>query len=106
MLMSLAVSVFFGKTKIDHIDDVGFVSEANQKVIRFNISVDVILAVDKLNSGDLGILVVSKSFLTIWSASIRTVFKLNFLLFKLKRSSRLGPNKEITMTWCCPSVPE
>lgn len=35
---------------------------------------------------------------TNWSASIRTVFRLNFRLQKLKRSSRLGPNKSRTMT--------
>ena len=36
--------------------------------------------------------------LTIWSASSRTVFRLNFREQKLNRSSRLGPNNSITIT--------
>jgi hypothetical protein len=35
---------------------------------------------------------------TNWSASMRTVFRLNFRLQKLKRSSRLGPRRSSTMT--------
>ena len=42
---------------------------------------------------------------TIWSASIKTVFKENFLPQKLNRSSRLGPNKSITRTLYSPSIP-
>ena len=34
----------------------------------------------------------------IWSASIRTVFIVNLLEQKLKRSSRLGPKRSITNT--------
>lgn len=40
-----------------------------------------------------------------WSASIRTVFKLNFLSQKLKRSSKLGPSRSITIILCSFSVP-
>ena len=36
--------------------------------------------------------------LTIWSASSRTVLRLNFREQKLNRSSRLGPNNSITIT--------
>lgn len=36
--------------------------------------------------------------LTIWSASRRTVFRLNFREQKLNRSSRLGPSSSITIT--------
>jgi hypothetical protein len=36
---------------------------------------------------------------------MRTVFKENFLLQKLKRSSRLGPNKSRTKTLYSPSTP-
>lgn len=39
-----------------------------------------------------------KNALTIWSASSRTVLRLNFLEQKLKRSSRLGPSSSITIT--------
>ena len=40
-----------------------------------------------------------------WSASRRTVLRLSFLLQKLKRSSRLGPNSSITITLYSPSHP-
>jgi hypothetical protein len=36
--------------------------------------------------------------LTNWSASMSTVFRLNFRLQKLKRSSKLGPSRSMTMT--------
>lgn len=40
----------------------------------------------------------------IWSMIIKTVFKLNFLPQKVKRSSRDGPNKSITIILYSPSV--
>jgi len=39
-----------------------------------------------------------KTFLTSWSTSIRTVLRLNFLLQRLNKSSRLGPKRSITIT--------
>jgi hypothetical protein len=36
--------------------------------------------------------------LTSWSASMRTVLRLNFLLQKLNKSSRDGPSRSITIT--------
>jgi hypothetical protein len=41
---------------------------------------------------------------TSWSASMRTVLRLNLRLQKLKRSSRLGPNNSITITLKSPSI--
>lgn len=48
---------------------------------------------------------ITKLFPTIWSASNRTVLRLNFLEQKLKRSSRLGLNNSITITLQSPSAP-
>ena len=43
--------------------------------------------------------------LTIWSASMTTVLTENLRLQKLKRSSKLGPNKSMTITLYSPSTP-
>jgi hypothetical protein len=40
----------------------------------------------------------ANSKLTSWSASIKTVLRLNFRLQKLNRSSRLGPSRSSTIT--------
>lgn len=40
----------------------------------------------------------SPSTRTNWSASISTVLRLNFLLQKLNRSSKLGPSRSMTIT--------
>lgn len=53
MLMSFTISILFGKTKIDHIDDVGFFSETEEEVIGLDISMDVVSTVNEFNSGDL-----------------------------------------------------
>eukprot|EP00983_Pelagomonas_calceolata_P054091 1143560-Pelagomonas_calceolata.AAC.8 len=42
---------------------------------------------------------------TIWSASMMTVLMENLRLQKLKRSSRLGPSRSMTMTLYSPSTP-
>ncbi len=42
---------------------------------------------------------------TIWSASMSTVLTENFRLQKLKRSSKLGPSRSMTMTLYSPSTP-
>ena len=41
----------------------------------------------------------------MWSASISTVFTVNLLLQKLKRSSKLGPSRSMTITLYSPSIP-
>lgn len=47
----------------------------------------------------------SAQSLTIWSASMSTLFTVSFLLQKLNRSSKLGPSRSITMTLYSPSIP-
>ncbi len=53
MLMSFTISILFGQTKIDHIDDVGFFSETEEEVIGLDISMDIVSTVNEFNSGDL-----------------------------------------------------
>jgi hypothetical protein len=56
VLMSLGVSVFLGQTEIDHIDNMRLLAQSDQKVVRLDISVDVVLAMHIFNSGNLGLL--------------------------------------------------
>jgi len=53
MLMSFTISILFGQTKIDHIDNVGFFSETEEEVIGLDISMDIVSTVNKFNSGNL-----------------------------------------------------
>ena len=53
VLMSFAISILFGQTKIDHIDNIGFFSETEEEVIGLDISVDIVSTVNEFNSGNL-----------------------------------------------------
>lgn len=50
MLSRLGVSEPFGKTKVNHIDIVLLLTNANQEVVRLDVSVKEVATVDKLNS--------------------------------------------------------
>jgi len=53
MLMSFAISIFLGKTKIDNVDNIGFFSETEKEVIGLDISMDVVSTVNEFDSGNL-----------------------------------------------------
>lgn len=50
VLMCLRVPVAFGETEIDDVNDMGFLSKAEKEVLRFNISVNVILGMKAGNA--------------------------------------------------------
>ena len=51
--MCASVSIFLCQSKVDDVDKVTLLSEAHQKVVRFDISVDEIFRMNELNSADL-----------------------------------------------------
>ena len=53
MMVGFPVSVLFGKTEVYQVHDVGLIVQANQEVVGFNVSVDVVPWVAELNSRDL-----------------------------------------------------
>lgn len=57
MLLGLGVTVLFGHAKIDHVDYIGGfgVGTADEEVVGFDITVDEILLMDRLDSGKLGV---------------------------------------------------
>ena len=93
VLMCFEISVFFAQTEINAVQNMWIFSDSNQKILWLNVSVDVIFCMKELHFLDLSY---SKS--TIWSASMSTVLRLNFLVHAEKRSSRLGPSNSMTTT--------
>lgn len=55
MLLRFGVSVLFGHAKVDDVDNVGGLGgrSADEEVVRFDVSVDHVLLVDGLDSGEL-----------------------------------------------------
>ncbi len=53
VLVCSCITVFLGQTKVNDVDQVAFLSQAHQKVIRLHISVNEVLGVDVLNAADL-----------------------------------------------------
>lgn len=45
MLMSSGISVFFGKSKVNNIHQIAFLSQSHQKVVWFHVSMDEIFGV-------------------------------------------------------------
>eukprot|EP00960_Hanusia_phi_P075133 768377-Hanusia_phi.AAC.5 len=101
-LVSLGITILFGKTKIDDVDLIRFLSKAHKKVVRFDVTMYKALGMNKFYTtvrscqrhGDIK----HRKYLNICSANIKTVFRLNFLEQKLKRSSKLGPRRSMTIT--------
>lgn len=54
VLMCAGITVFLGEAKVYDVDQVAFLSQAHEEVVRFDISVDEVLGMDVLNSTDLG----------------------------------------------------
>ena len=50
MVSALGVSIALGKSEVDDVDDVLLAADADQKVVRLDVSVDEVSGVDKLNS--------------------------------------------------------
>lgn len=50
VLMRLRISVAFGETEIDDVHDMGFFPKAEEEILRFNISVNVILSMKAGNA--------------------------------------------------------
>ncbi len=92
MLMGFDISKSLAQSKINQMNYVRFLLKANQKVLRLEVSMHIILPMNFLNLMNL-----SKRNRTIWSASMRTVFRLNDFSHIKKRSSRVGPSSYITI---------
>jgi hypothetical protein len=109
VLLGLGVTVLLGHTEINHVNDIGGLGSgaSNKEVVRFDISVDEVLLVDRLNAGKLVSLARgehgSRKEPTICLATITTVLVENRRLQWSKRSSRLGPRRSITRILCRPS---
>jgi len=112
VLVRSGVAVFLGEAEVDDVDQVALLAEAHKEVVGLHVSVDEVLRVYVFDAADLegrghqrdafGIRATRRTRgdpeLTIWSASSRTVLRLNFREQKLNRSSRLGPSSSITIT--------
>ena len=72
-----------------------FPPNAHQEIVRLYVAMNEAFGVDVFNPLDLQIM---QRASTIWSASRRTVLRLSLRFENEKRSSRLGPNKSITIT--------
>lgn len=60
MLLSLWVAILFGHAEINNVNDIGCFSAgaSNKEVVGFDISVDQVLFMNSLNTGELGMLAV------------------------------------------------
>jgi len=83
--VGLGATGLLGETQVDRIDLVTALPNAHQAVIRLDDTMYEVVGVDILEIS--------------WSASKRTVLRLNLRLQKLKRSSREGPRRSRTIAW-------
>ena len=60
VLMRPCISILLGQTKVDDIDEISFFAEAHQKVVRLDITMNEIFAVDIFNSAYLWMKAVSQ----------------------------------------------
>ena len=104
--MSFWVTVFFGETKVDYVDLVAAFADAHEEVVGFDVAVDKGFGVDVFDAGDLTTIrnrveggKRGKVGGTSWSARRRTVLRENLREQKLKRSSREGPSKSMTIAF-------
>ena len=103
--VGLWVPVLLGEAEIDHIDLVATLSNPHQEIVRLDVTVDEVAGVDVLDTRYLqkndqhwGVAGRWVGLLhTSWSASSRTVLRVNLRLQKLKRSSREGPRRSMTI---------
>jgi hypothetical protein len=97
------ITISVCKPKIDDINQMALMMSANEEVIRFDVTVDIMLRMDVFNMENLGVRLASTRHspqalervkvtkLTNWLANIRTVLSMNLWLQASKRSSRDGP---------------
>jgi hypothetical protein len=105
----IAISVC--KPEIDDIDQMALTMSANEEVIGFDVTVDVMLRIDVFNMGNLDVRLASTRHspqalervkvtnLTNWLANIRTALSVNLQLQVSKRSSRDGPRRFMAIAW-------
>ena len=101
MLMRFCIPVLLTQPKINQMDYMWFFVQSNQKILRFDIPMNVIFSMQPLDSCQLNYQPIS----TNWSANINTVFRLNFLLHIANKSSIDGPIKSITRRFDLYSLP-
>lgn len=97
-MLSVLRQIFFGESEVNNIKLVAAFSSAHKEVIRLDIPVQKIPGMHIFNPK------LKKYLASIWSISIRTVFRLYFRLHKLNRSSRLLPRYSIASMLKSPSV--
>ena len=114
MLLRFGVSVLFGHAKVDDVDNIGGLGgrSADEEIVRLDVSVDHVLLVDGLDSGELEKVRCDcqkgkgGEKHTICLAIIATVLTEKRRLQWSNRSSRLGPSRSITSMLCKPSWPK
>ena len=67
--MRSVITKFFGQTEVDGVDEVSLFAQTHQKVIRLDVAVNEVFAMDELNTADLQ--------------------KINILFIKAKKSASL-----------------
>ncbi len=101
MLPSLGISESLRETKVNYIHQMLLLADADQEIVWLYISVYYMPRMKKFYSWQL---LTCKSYFTIWSANIKTVFRLNLRPQKENKSSKLGPSKSITMKLYSPEL--
>lgn len=86
MPIGFTISIFLGQTKVDQINNIRFILNADQEIVWFDISVDEISGMHEFNSRDHLI------------SQHQNSFQREFRLQRLKGSARLGPRRSMTIT--------
>lgn len=51
--MCACVTIFLGQAKVNDVDQVSFLAQSHQEIVRLHVSVDEVLGVDVLDTTDL-----------------------------------------------------
>lgn len=112
MLLGLGIAVLLGHAKVDNVDNVSSLRPrpADEEVVRLDVTVDEVLLVDSLYTGQLGNVRYEgqrrDGLQTICFATMTTVLMENFRLQWSNRSSKLGPSRSMTRMLWRPSCPK
>ncbi len=53
VLVSSCIAILLGQTKVNYVDQISFLSQTHQEVVRLHVSVNEVLGMDVLNPADL-----------------------------------------------------
>ena len=63
--MRLLIAVLLGKSKVDDVDEVAFLTQSHEEIVRFDISVDEVLRMHVLQPADLFVFKVRTLFILV-----------------------------------------